>query len=129
MTSKTSSSEEQHPQKAEGLVQRQANCSTELGLNQRKRPDSPGPSRVSTKSDQSVNHMIHFREDISSGLRLSGCMATAEGCSSLASALKSNPSRLRELDLTYNHPGESGMKGLSDLLKDPRCKLEKLQFL
>ncbi|XP_036439595.1 NACHT, LRR and PYD domains-containing protein 12-like [Colossoma macropomum] len=60
-------------------------------------------------------------------LRLSGCMVTDEGCSSLASTLKSNPSHLRELDLTYNHPGESGVKLLSDLLEDPHCTLEKLQ--
>ncbi|XP_072546849.1 NACHT, LRR and PYD domains-containing protein 12-like [Salminus brasiliensis] len=59
-------------------------------------------------------------------LRLSGCMITEEGCSSLASALKSSPSHLRELDLTYNHPEQSGMKLLSDLLDDPHCKLEKL---
>ncbi|XP_037402628.1 NACHT, LRR and PYD domains-containing protein 3-like isoform X2 [Pygocentrus nattereri] len=61
-------------------------------------------------------------------LRLSGCMVTDEGCSSLASALKSNPSHLRELDLTFNHPGESGVKLLSDLLQDPHFKLEKLQM-
>ncbi|KAL6480907.1 hypothetical protein MHYP_G00119400 [Metynnis hypsauchen] len=60
-------------------------------------------------------------------LRLSGCMVTVKGCSSLVLALKSNPSHLRELDLTYNHPGESGVKLLSDLLEDPHCKLEKLQ--
>ncbi|XP_050960175.1 NACHT, LRR and PYD domains-containing protein 12-like [Labeo rohita] len=50
-------------------------------------------------------------------LRLSGCMVTAEGCAALASALSSNPSHLRELDLSYNHPGESGVKMLSDTLK------------
>ncbi|XP_066515450.1 stonustoxin subunit beta-like [Hoplias malabaricus] len=54
-------------------------------------------------------------------------MITNEGCSSLASALKSNPSHVRELDLSYNHPGESGVKLLSDLLQDPHCALEKLQ--
>ncbi|KAL7825461.1 hypothetical protein AOLI_G00326680, partial [Acnodon oligacanthus] len=59
-------------------------------------------------------------------LRLSGCMVTDKGCSSLASVLKSNP-HLRELDLSYNHPGESGGKLLSDLLEDPHCTLEKLQ--
>ncbi|XP_066524804.1 NLR family CARD domain-containing protein 3-like [Hoplias malabaricus] len=59
-------------------------------------------------------------------LRLSGCMITDAGCSFLASALKSNPSYLRELDLTYNHPGESGVKLLSDLLRDPLYRLEKL---
>ncbi|XP_048853354.1 NLR family CARD domain-containing protein 3-like isoform X4 [Brienomyrus brachyistius] len=59
-------------------------------------------------------------------LRLSGCRVTEEGCSSLASALKLNPSHLRELDLRYNHPGDSGVKLLSALLEDPSCKLEKL---
>ncbi|XP_036417444.1 uncharacterized protein LOC118801298 isoform X2 [Colossoma macropomum] len=58
---------------------------------------------------------------------LSGCMVTDEGCSSLASALKSDSSQLRELDLTYNHPGESGVKLLSDLLEDPHCTLEKFR--
>ncbi|XP_030260527.1 NACHT, LRR and PYD domains-containing protein 3-like isoform X2 [Sparus aurata] len=43
-------------------------------------------------------------------LRLSGCMITKKGCTSLASSLRSNPSHLRELDLTYNHPGDSGVK-------------------
>ncbi|XP_072567074.1 protein NLRC3-like [Paramormyrops kingsleyae] len=59
-------------------------------------------------------------------LRLSGCRVTEEGCSSLASALRSNPSHLRELDLSYNHPGDSGVKLLSAALEDPSCKLEKL---
>ncbi|XP_066529838.1 NACHT, LRR and PYD domains-containing protein 9-like isoform X2 [Hoplias malabaricus] len=56
-------------------------------------------------------------------LRLSGCLITEKGCSSLASALKSNPSHLRELDLTYNHPEESGEK----LLSDPLCSLHTLR--
>ncbi|XP_028260856.1 NACHT, LRR and PYD domains-containing protein 12-like, partial [Parambassis ranga] len=43
-------------------------------------------------------------------LSLSGCLITQEGCASLASALTSNPSYLRELDLSYNHPGDSGVK-------------------
>ncbi|XP_051720542.1 NLR family CARD domain-containing protein 3-like isoform X3 [Ctenopharyngodon idella] len=59
-------------------------------------------------------------------LRLSGCMVTEEGCSYLASALSSNPSHLRELDLSYNHPGDSGVKLLSERLKDPNCSLEIL---
>uniref|UniRef100_A0A3B3HZK1 NACHT domain-containing protein n=1 Tax=Oryzias latipes TaxID=8090 RepID=A0A3B3HZK1_ORYLA len=44
---------------------------------------------------------------------LSGCLITQKGCASLASALKSNPSHLRELDLSYNHPGVAGVKLLS----------------
>ncbi|XP_029109067.1 NACHT, LRR and PYD domains-containing protein 3-like [Scleropages formosus] len=60
-------------------------------------------------------------------LRLSGCCVTEGGCASLASALRSNPcSHLRELDLSYNHPGDSGAKLLSDLLEEPHCKLQTL---
>ncbi|KAL7853118.1 hypothetical protein SRHO_G00189030 [Serrasalmus rhombeus] len=60
-------------------------------------------------------------------LRLSGCMVTEVGFSSLASALRSNPSNLKELDLTYNHPGESGVKLLSARLEDPQCSLNTLR--
>ncbi|KAM6945353.1 NACHT, LRR and PYD domains-containing protein 3-like [Aplochiton taeniatus] len=61
-------------------------------------------------------------------LGLSGCWLTVEGCASLASALKSNPSHLRELDLSYNFQGDSGVKLLSTLLQDPLCKLEALRL-
>ncbi|CAI5638897.1 NLR family CARD domain-containing protein 3 isoform X1 [Oreochromis niloticus] len=60
-------------------------------------------------------------------LRLSGCLITEEGCTSLASALSSNPSHLKELDLSYNHPGDSGMKMLSAGLKDPQWRLDTLR--
>ncbi|MGL5119681.1 MAG: hypothetical protein ACRC7H_10880 [Plesiomonas shigelloides] len=33
---------------------------------------------------------------------------------------------MTELDLDNNKPGDSGVKPLSDLLKDPQCKLQKL---
>ncbi|KAM8721930.1 protein NLRC3-like [Acanthopagrus schlegelii] len=62
-------------------------------------------------------------------LRLSGCLITEEGCTSLASALDSNPSHLRELDLSYNHPGDSGVKLLSARLEDPGWRLDTLRFL
>ncbi|XP_062275957.1 uncharacterized protein LOC133981087, partial [Scomber scombrus] len=55
-------------------------------------------------------------------LSLSGCLITEEGCASLASALRSNPSHLRELDLSYNHPGDSGEKLLSAGLEDPHWR-------
>ncbi|XP_049328853.1 NACHT, LRR and PYD domains-containing protein 12-like isoform X2 [Astyanax mexicanus] len=61
-------------------------------------------------------------------LELWSCSITEEGCAALASALKSNPSHLRELDLSFNNPGESGKKLLSDLQKDPHFKLEYLFF-
>ncbi|XP_024290897.2 NACHT, LRR and PYD domains-containing protein 3 isoform X2 [Oncorhynchus tshawytscha] len=58
-------------------------------------------------------------------LRLSFCGVAKKGCASLASALRSNPSHLRELDLSYNH---SGVNLLSAILEDPCCKLEKLNM-
>ncbi|KAI4885629.1 hypothetical protein NFI96_024160, partial [Prochilodus magdalenae] len=61
-------------------------------------------------------------------LRLSGCMITEKGCFSLASALSSNPSHLKELDLTYNHPGESGVKLISARVEDPQCALKTLRL-
>uniref|UniRef100_A0AAQ4NUF3 NACHT domain-containing protein n=1 Tax=Gasterosteus aculeatus aculeatus TaxID=481459 RepID=A0AAQ4NUF3_GASAC len=61
-------------------------------------------------------------------LRLSGCLITEEGCASLASALSFNPSHLRELDLSYNHPGDSGVKLLSAGLEDPHWRLETLRY-
>uniref|UniRef100_A0A3Q1HUB0 NACHT, LRR and PYD domains-containing protein 12-like n=1 Tax=Anabas testudineus TaxID=64144 RepID=A0A3Q1HUB0_ANATE len=61
-------------------------------------------------------------------LRLSGCLITEEGCASLASALSSNPSHLRELDLSYNHPGDSGVKLLSAGLEDPHWTLDTLRY-
>ncbi|KAJ8250111.1 hypothetical protein COCON_G00233270 [Conger conger] len=59
----------------------------------------------------------------SSLCRLSGCRVTQRGCDCLASALCSNPSHLRELDLRYNHPGDSGVRALS------AAKLDTLTLL
>uniref|UniRef100_A0A8D0D9Y4 NLRC3 n=1 Tax=Sander lucioperca TaxID=283035 RepID=A0A8D0D9Y4_SANLU len=59
---------------------------------------------------------------------LSGCLISEEVCSSLVSALSSNPSHLRELDLSYNHPGDSGVKLLSAGLKDPLWRLDTLRY-
>ncbi|XP_067439742.1 NLR family CARD domain-containing protein 3-like [Thunnus thynnus] len=61
-------------------------------------------------------------------LSLSGCLITEENCASLASALSSNPSHLRELDLSYNYPGDSGEKLLSAGLEDPRWRLDTLRL-
>ncbi|KAK6318143.1 hypothetical protein J4Q44_G00114340 [Coregonus suidteri] len=61
-------------------------------------------------------------------LSLSACRVREEGCTSLASALRSNPSHLRELDLSYNNPGDSGVELLSAVLEDPHYELETLRL-
>nr|XP_021326704.1 uncharacterized protein LOC568664 isoform X9 [Danio rerio] len=62
-------------------------------------------------------------------LSLSDCRISEEGYKALASALRSNPSHLIELDLRGNDPGQSGVKELTDLLEDPHCTLKTLRFL
>uniref|UniRef100_A0A671RY99 Uncharacterized protein n=1 Tax=Sinocyclocheilus anshuiensis TaxID=1608454 RepID=A0A671RY99_9TELE len=61
-------------------------------------------------------------------VQLMDCGVTDEGCGALASALKSNPSHMRNMNLSLNKLGASGVKLLSDGLKDPHCKLEKLRL-
>ncbi|XP_062861053.1 uncharacterized protein LOC134323457 [Trichomycterus rosablanca] len=63
-------------------------------------------------------------------LRLSDCGVREEGYAALAEALRSNPSsELMELDLRGNHPGDSGVKLLYELLEDSDCKLKTLRLL
>ncbi|XP_056613005.1 NACHT, LRR and PYD domains-containing protein 3-like isoform X3 [Triplophysa dalaica] len=59
-------------------------------------------------------------------LTLIQCKITNEGCVALTSALRSNPSHLRHLDLSDNNVGDSGVKLISTVLENPHCKLETL---
>ncbi|KAF3696664.1 NLR family CARD domain-containing protein 3 CARD15-like protein Caterpiller protein 16.2 [Channa argus] len=69
---------------------------------------------------------LHCKLEI---LKLLGCQVTEKGCSFLALALKSNrSSTIKELDLSYNHPGDNGAKMLSVLVEDPDKKLKTLSL-
>ncbi|KAL1261167.1 hypothetical protein QQF64_008994 [Cirrhinus molitorella] len=61
-------------------------------------------------------------------LKLVSCDITDEGCVALVSALRSNPSHFRHLDLSGNKLGNLGIRLLSDALDSPYCELETLKL-
>ncbi|KAF3703909.1 NACHT, LRR and PYD domains-containing protein 12 [Channa argus] len=60
--------------------------------------------------------------------QLSWCGLSETHCEVVASALKSNPSHLRELDLSFNDLNVLGVKLLCAGLESPNCKLEVLRL-
>ncbi|XP_056880174.1 NLR family CARD domain-containing protein 3-like isoform X2 [Takifugu flavidus] len=72
---------------------------------------------------------LHFPNCRLETLGLRDCRLSEISCGSLASALRSNPSHLRELDLRKNQLQDSGVKLLSDLVENPHYGLETLRHL
>ncbi|XP_042605440.1 ribonuclease inhibitor-like [Cyprinus carpio] len=86
--------------------------------------NDPGPSGVKQLSDLLQDPNCQLKT-----LSLCRCSITEKQCLILTSALKSNPSHLRELNLSWNQLlGDSGVKNLSDLLMNTQFKLEKLDL-
>ncbi|XP_016354654.1 ribonuclease inhibitor-like, partial [Sinocyclocheilus anshuiensis] len=86
-------------------------------------------NKLETSGIQKICPLFKSTECKLEKLKVSDCSITEEGYLALASALRSNPSHLIELDLTGNDPGPSGVKQLSDLLQDGHYKLKTIRFL
>ncbi|KTF76883.1 hypothetical protein cypCar_00045433, partial [Cyprinus carpio] len=81
--------------------------------------------------DTRVNQIADLLQDKHCTLHtliLCKCSIKEKQCLILTSALKSNPSHLRELDLSENELGDSGVENLGLLLSSSQCRLEKLHL-
>ncbi|XP_010768518.1 protein NLRC3-like, partial [Notothenia coriiceps] len=78
-------------------------------------------------SEEGRRRLIPAVRNCRKASKLSGCGLSETECEVVASALKSDPSHLRDLDLSDNDLQDSEVELLSSGLKSPNCRLETLR--
>ncbi|XP_062381782.1 NACHT, LRR and PYD domains-containing protein 3-like isoform X2 [Sardina pilchardus] len=101
------------------------------------RKESPAAAAASASSSHSDAAELHLRDKVQQdpGAQLLSldthtlmqCSLTEKSCAVIASAARSNSCSLKELNLRGNELHDAGVQHLSELFKNPHCKLEKLE--
>ncbi|XP_063049443.1 NACHT, LRR and PYD domains-containing protein 3-like [Engraulis encrasicolus] len=79
------------------------------------------------RSDEALLRLKPVMEESHTTL-LDSCGLTSQSCTTLASILCKESSKLRNLDLSGNHISDIGVKNLCSGLKNPNCALETLRL-
>ncbi|XP_016521966.1 NACHT, LRR and PYD domains-containing protein 12-like isoform X3 [Poecilia formosa] len=91
-----------------------------------------GTLGLGTIGDSGVKHLLEILENSIckvKSLRLETWSLSETSWASLFSALKSNPTHLTELNLSYSNLGDSGVKELCGFLQTEGCKLKNLRLM
>ncbi|XP_007573963.1 NACHT, LRR and PYD domains-containing protein 3-like [Poecilia formosa] len=81
--------------------------------------------------DSGVKHLCAFMETPNCKLQklsLWGCRLSGTSCASIVSALNTNPSLLKHLDLRDNNLQDSDVEQLLDLVESPQFRLQRLRW-
>ncbi|KAL2077033.1 hypothetical protein ACEWY4_026537 [Coilia grayii] len=79
------------------------------------------------RSDEALLRLKAVVEESQTTL-LDSCRLTEQSCTTLASVLCKEASKLRKLDLSHNPIGDIGVQNLCNGLKNPNCALETLSL-
>ncbi|XP_056614677.1 ribonuclease inhibitor-like [Triplophysa dalaica] len=100
----------------------------QMSLDQGRKPEYPEEDPEARGEHANSTHTSRKRESNPQPWRLRPCGLTDEGLVALTSALNSNPSHLRKLDLSVNPLRDSGVEHLCALLSNSQFRLKTLDL-